>query len=126
MGTTDNMSKITRRQFISTGVTLGTLFFGVFGEVSSVDAAVEPLSYDLLCMRLYAKTDAEKAYLKDIVDKMDDKVIPQKFVYAAFRYAMKKDKLKRIIYFDRCLVYLCGRARIQVKFKPLAYTKNKF
>ena len=116
------MEKLTRRQFISTGVTIGTLFF-VVGTGPEANAAADELSYEFLCMNLYAKTEAEKAYLKDIVDKMDDKTIPKKLVYTAYRYAMKKDKYKRIIYFNRCLVYLCGRANLKVKFKSFTYNK---
>ncbi|MDD3588270.1 MAG: hypothetical protein PHQ75_13895 [Thermoguttaceae bacterium] len=116
------MKKLTRRQFIAAGMTMGACFF-VAGTSPEANAAEDVLSYEFLCMKLYAKTEAEKKYLKDVVDKVKDKTVPQKFLYAAYRYAMKKEKLKRIIYFDRCLVYLCGRANIRVSFKSFSYTK---
>lgn len=81
--------------------------------------SLEALNYESLYASLYPKTDQEEAYLKDIVEKIDKKAIPVKIVVASYRYAMKKRKSERMVYFAKCLSVLCDRAGIKIKFLPL-------
>lgn len=110
------MTVISRRCFFKGLIVTGSLFCG--GWLSdAVSAAEDPLTAEKLKMDLRASTKKQEEYLDDVCEKRDEKIIPAKLVYAAWRYAMKKNKASRVIYFDKCLQILCSREGIKVKFK---------
>ncbi|MDO4586895.1 MAG: hypothetical protein Q4C95_06300 [Planctomycetia bacterium] len=112
------MEIINRRSFLKTLLLGGT---ACCFSCLAVDNgfSLEVLNYESLYASLYPKTDQEEAFLKDIVEKIDKKAIPVKIVVASYRYAMKKRKSERIVYFAKSLSILCDRAGIKVKFLPL-------
>ncbi|MBP3558184.1 MAG: hypothetical protein J6K20_10875 [Thermoguttaceae bacterium] len=106
------MKKFSRR-----GFTIGVLGFGaglflsrdVLGALDALDAA-------LVKQELRVKTDAEGAFVDDVVAKTRSGEIPPNILNAAYRYAVKKDGGRRVYYFARCLEILTKRAGLNVKF----------
>lgn len=107
----DKQEKITRR-FL-----LGSAFFGgiaaIFSSVSEAFGA-EPLDFNQLSLTLYPKTEAEKKYLKEVASRIKEKKIPQKTAYAAWTYAVKKQKSARLRYFSETLSTLCRRTGVKL------------
>lgn len=110
------MTVISRRCFFKGLIAAGGLLCGCsFSETGS--AAEDALTADKLKMDLRASTKMQEEYIDDVCEKRKEKIIPEKLVFASWRYAMKKNKASRMIYFDKCLQTLCSRERIKVKFK---------
>ncbi len=106
------MKKISRRYFAICVLGLGAGLFGsrgVFGAVDAFDAA-------LVKQELRVKTDAEGAFVDDVVAKARAGQIPANILNAAYRYALTKAAGRRVHYFARCLEILTQRAGINVKF----------
>lgn len=76
----------------------------------------ELLDSEFLKTELRVKTDAEGAFVADVVDKVKEGELPLKTLQIAYSYAMKKDKSRRVIYFKKCLEILTQRAGIKIKF----------
>ena len=106
------MKKLSRRDFAIyvLGIGAGLLHSrGVFGASEAFDAA-------LVKQELRVKTDAEGAFVDDVVAKTRSGEIPANILNAAYRYAVKKDVGRRVYYFAHCLEILTKRAGLNVKF----------
>ncbi|MGL4943249.1 MAG: hypothetical protein ACRC46_08655 [Thermoguttaceae bacterium] len=66
------------------------------------------LTADVLKKTLIAKTPAEEAYIDTIVAKRDAGRISAQTVSSAYRYAMKKNRDRRIVYFKSAIDALTG------------------
>ncbi|MDO5309384.1 MAG: hypothetical protein Q4G03_07825 [Planctomycetia bacterium] len=110
------MKRIGRRAFLAR--TLTALVVGATSSFSwsSAGAAVETLNAEYLKRQLVAKTDAECAFIDDVVEKARTGVIPMKFLEMAYRYAMKKSSKHRLFYFKQALSQLCKQAGLKVSF----------
>jgi hypothetical protein len=78
----------------------------------------EQLTADVLQKSLYAKTDEENAYCVFVVEQRDKKVLSNKILYSAYRYAVVKDKDRRFSYFKYSLEKLCKNAGVVLKQEP--------
>ncbi|MBR2003446.1 MAG: hypothetical protein IJ991_04610 [Thermoguttaceae bacterium] len=106
------MKNISRRNFIFCSVGFGTGLFLVrdaFGGYDALDSA-------LVKQELRVKTDAEGAFVDDVVAKTRAGQIPVQILNAAYRYALKKNGARRVYYFARCLEILTQKAGLKVKF----------
>lgn len=106
------MKKLSRRDFTISVLSLGVGLLvsdGAFGAIDALDAA-------LVKQELRVKTDAESAFVDDVVAKTRAGEIPANILDAAYRYALKKDGGRRVYYFARCLEILTKRAGVNVKF----------
>lgn len=104
-----------RRRFIAGAVTLvgSVLFLGLDQQAN----AAEALDPDILKTQLRCKNDAEEKFVDDVVEKVGEKKIPVKILTSAYRFALKKETSKRMIYFKYCLETLLKRAGIRVQLK---------
>lgn len=106
------MKNISRRNFIFCSAGFGTGLFlarDAFGGYDALDSA-------LVKQELRVKTDAEGAFIDDVVAKTRAGQIPVQILNAAYRYALKKNGARRVYYFARCLEILTQKAGINVKF----------
>jgi hypothetical protein len=106
------MKKISRRGFAICVLGLGAGLLptcDVFGASDLFDAT-------LVKQNLRVKTDAEGAFVDDVVAKARSGEIPANILNAAYRYAVKKDAGRRVYYFSYCLEILTKRAGLNVKF----------
>ena len=106
------MKNLSRRRFTTYLLGLGVGFLGsrgAFGASDAFDAA-------LVKQELRVKTEAEGAFVDDVVAKTRAGEIPANILNAAYRYALKKDGGRRVHYFARCLEILTKRAGLNVKF----------
>lgn len=103
-----------RREFITGAVSAFAL--AMLAQTKKADA-VEALDPEILKSQLRVKTDAEAAFVDDVVDKAKKGVIPMKIFMTAYRYALDKGKSKRVIYFRYCLVSLTQKAGLKIDFK---------
>ena len=106
------MKNISRRDFLSCVAAFGTGLLSareVFGGYDALDPT-------LVKQELRVKTDAEGAFVDDVVAKTRAGEIPANILNAAYRYAIKKDGGRRVYYFARCLEILTKRAGLNVKF----------
>lgn len=107
------MNRIGRRSFIARAV--ATLAFGAFAlDAARADSGM--LDADKLKAELRATTAAQATFIDDVVDKVQKGLVPEKMLYAAYKFAMKKEVGRRVFYFRLCLVELAKRARLKVKF----------
>lgn len=104
------------------------LIIGWFGFHSNLhansDVSESYLTTDVLQKTLYAKTDAENNYCQFVIDCRSQGTLPNRILYAAYRYAMKKEKDRRFTYFQQSLVTLCKRENIVLENAPT--TENGF
>ena len=110
---TPKMNRIGRRSFIARAV--ATLAFGAFA-LDAARAGSGMLDADKLKDELRATTAAQATFIDDVVDKVQKGLVPEKMLYAAYKFAMKKEVGRRVFYFRLCLVELAKRARLKVKF----------
>ena len=109
------MKKISRRNFTLCVLGLGASLLSsrdVLGAGDAFDAA-------LVKQDLRVKTDAEGAFVDDIVAKARSGEIPANILNAAYRYAVKKDVGRRVYYFAYCLEILTKKAGLNVKFRKI-------
>ena len=106
------MKKISRRDFTVGVLGLGIGLLGSRGALGAFDA----FDAALVKQELRVKTDAESAFVDDVVAKTRAGEIPANILNAAYRYALKKDGARRVHYFARCLEILTKRAGLNVKF----------
>jgi hypothetical protein len=109
------MQKISRRGFALSifGLGAGLLFSrDVLGASDAFDAS-------LVKQDLRVKTDAEGAFVDDVVAKARAGEIPANILNAAYRYAVKKDAGRRVYYFAYCLEILTKKAGLNVKFRKI-------
>ena len=111
-----NESMIDRRVFLCFvlfGLAGGdSLFAQVVGAAQNAETT---LTGDVLAKTLYAKTPAEKKYCETVIAARDAKILPDRIFYAAYRYAIKKDKDRRFIYFQTVLTQFCKEAGITLQ-----------
>ncbi len=105
--------KISRREAILRGF-LGIGALWVTSSVTPPIFGAEALDYENLSVTLFPKTEKEKDYLKRIASQVRKGELPRKLVYAAWQYATKKAKTRRVIYFDSTLAILCKRAGVKL------------
>ena len=107
------MKKISRRGFAICVLGLGAGLLpvcDVFGATNAFDAS-------LVKQELRVRTDAEGAFVDDVVAKTRSGEIPANILNAAYRYAIKKDVGRRVYYFAYCLEILTKRAGLTVEFR---------
>ncbi|GHT34806.1 hypothetical protein FACS189427_02820 [Planctomycetales bacterium] len=78
----------------------------------------EQLTAEVLQKSLYAKTPEEEAYCAFVVAQRDKKVLPDRVLYSAYRYAVSKDKDRRFSYFKYSLEKLYKNAGVVLKQEP--------
>ena len=114
----DAIMKITevmgRRAFIARAVAfVGSGVFLLSRDVGA-EEALDPAT---LKSQLCVKTKLEEAFVDDVLDKVDEGLLPRKILIAAYRYALKKGRSQRLIFFKSCLETLAKRAGIKIEFK---------
>lgn len=77
--------------------------------------ADQRLTTDVLSKTLYARTPEQEAFLGKCIDLRDSGVLPDRILYTAYRYAMKKQKTRRYDYFKTALEKLCKENRITLE-----------
>ncbi|MBP3530377.1 MAG: hypothetical protein J6K25_04245 [Thermoguttaceae bacterium] len=109
------MKKLSRRGFAICVLGLGA------GLLSSRDVLGASDAFDATLVKqdLRVKTDAEGAFVDDVVAKTRAGEIPANILSAAYRYAVKKDAGRRVYYFAYCLEILTKRAGLNVKFRKI-------
>ena len=114
------------RRFIFQSVLFGLLsVYGGSSFAQSTDFtqnASEALTAEVLINTLYARTAAEKKYCENVIAARNAKILPDRILYSAYRYAMQKDKSRRFTYFQITLTNLCKEAGITL---PTATTSTK-
>ena len=110
------MKKTGRRAFLT--LVLMALAAGSLSAGGIAFGAVAPsvLDSDSLKMELRVTTDAQAAYVDDVVEKVKKGAIPTQILTSAYRYAMRQEKSRRPIYFRICVEQLCKKAGIKVPF----------
>lgn len=103
-----------RRRFIFDALSLVGLGLVALNQDAN---AVEALDPEILKNQLCVKTDAEEAFVDDVIDKAKSGELPMKFLTNAYRYAIQKNKSQRVVYFKRALEALCKRAGRKIEFK---------
>ncbi|MBQ7815587.1 MAG: hypothetical protein IJ387_13980 [Thermoguttaceae bacterium] len=106
------MKNISRRNFIFHVAGFGASLFlarDAFGGYDALDSA-------LVKQELRVKTDAEGAFIDDVVAKTRAGQIPVNILNAAYRYALKKNGARRVYYFSRCLEILTQKSGLKVEF----------
>lgn len=74
------------------------------------------LDADRLKLELRVKTEAEGAYVDDVVDKAKSGIIPVKILTTAYRYAMQREAGRRPRYFKICIEQLAKKAGLKISF----------
>ena len=82
------------------------------GSALFANDAETTLTADVLAKTLYAKTATEKKYCESVIAARDAKILPNRILYSAYRYAMKKDKDRRFTYFQTALTKSCKEAGV--------------
>ena len=77
-----------------------------------VQNADTTLTADVLAKTLFAKTPAEEKYCENVIAARDAKILPNRILYSAYQYAMKKDKDRRFAYFQTAMTQLCKDAGV--------------
>ena len=107
------MNRIGRRAFIARA--FATVAFGAVG-LKFARASSDKLDAETLKVALRATTDEQARFIDDVVEKVEKGDVPEKMLYAAYRYAMKREPGRRVFYFRLCLVELAKRAGLKVVF----------
>ncbi len=71
------------------------------------DSSEENLTPEIVCRTLYVRTTEEEAFVGKCFGLRDEGVLPNRILYTAYRYAVKKTKSKRFSYFKYTIVKLC-------------------
>ena len=116
--------------------------FAFFGLVSvySVSAfaqatdAETTLTADVLIKTLYARTAADKKFCENVIAARDAQILPNRILYAAYRYALKKDTDRRFTYFQTLLLKSCKEAGItlptaaptKTSYNPFTFLTSPF
>ena len=108
------MKKMGRRAFIARAVALACAGFVLPRRLSSASEALDP---EILKTQLRAKTELERAFVDDVVEKSNAGILPVKILTTAYRYALGKGSSSRMVYFKKCLETLTRRAGINITFK---------
>ena len=95
----------------------GTLFAQTTDFVQNAE---ETLTADVLAKTLFAKTPAEEKYCENVIAARDAKILPNRILYSAYQYAMKKDRTRRFIHFQAALAQLCKDAGVTLPTSPPA------
>ena len=103
-----------RRAFIARAVALTGL--GVF-LLSREASAIEALDPEVLKRELCAKTRLEEEFVEDVLEQTKSGTIPKELLLCAYRYALKKGRSQRLIYFRYCLVTLGKRSGLNLELK---------
>lgn len=124
--------------FFRTSLILWGFFFGTFvhfnnhkllvpcvlGQNISVENGSAALTADVLISSLFAKTPAEKDYCVFVVAKRDEKVLPNKILYGAYRYAVNKERDRRFTYFKLSLEKLCKDKKIVLNAPTVSVSRS--
>ncbi|MBQ9875440.1 MAG: hypothetical protein IJM30_13380 [Thermoguttaceae bacterium] len=105
-----------RRAFIGRVATLVGAGYFLAGRSAGASEALDP---EILKSQLRAKTEREKAFVDDVVQKASDGILPMKIFTTARRYALQKDASQRVVYFKMCLEALTKRAGLKIVFKSV-------
>lgn len=108
---------ILRRNFLKGLIFGGAVMFS--GAVALADA--EMLDAQTLKFKLEAKGKIEETFIDTVVAMRDKKIIPEKYVYSAYQYAMKKNK-NRFTYFAKAITHLCEQDKIKI---PVPYEQKR-
>ncbi len=97
----------------------------VFGSSLFAQNADGTLTADVLIKTLYARTAAEKQYCEDVIAARDAKILPNRILYAAYRYAVQKDKDRRFTYFQTVLTKFCKEAGVDINTDSSSSSSGK-
>lgn len=97
----------------------------VFSCSLFAQTAETTLTADVLAKTLFAKTPTEKKYCENVIAARDAKILPDRILYAAYRYAMKKDKDRRFMYFQIVLPQFCKEAGVTLPTTITTKTSHK-
>ena len=107
------MCKTNRRTFLTRA--LGAcLLSALFADVARADS--DALDAETLKMKLRTTTDAQDAFVEDVVAKANRGELPVSILRVAYRYAMGKDATRRVYFFRLCLVNLAKKAKLRITF----------
>ena len=103
-------------------------------NTNSAQNADTNLTADILEKTLYAKTPAEKKYCQAVIAARDAHILPNRILYSAYRYAMNKDKDRRLAYFQTTLTKFCKEAGVtlttteskKTSYNPFSFFMSPF
>ncbi len=81
------------------------------------------LTAEVLAKTLYAVTPSEVQYCEDIINARNAGILPNKILFAAYKYAMKKEKDRRMVYFEIVIADLCKKQGIVLSLSSNASTR---
>lgn len=112
----EKMKRTGRRAFIAQALAL--VVVATLGGARSAlgDSSSSLLDAETLKLELRTKTEAEAAYIDEIVEKAKEGKIPVKFLTVAYRYAMQREAGRRPLYFKICLEQLTKKAGLNLTF----------
>ncbi len=107
-----------RRNFLQTlFLSAGILCCGITTEIFAEEKKKEQITPEIMKKTLYAKTKKEEAYIEDVYQLYEKRIITQKIFYGAYQYALRKKNTTRMIYFSKSLEALCRMSKLNIKFK---------
>ena len=110
------MRKTGRRAFIAQLLALIVVGATGGGEVAYGGATSSLLDAEKLKYELRVVTQAQGAYVDDVVDKATKGLLPIKILSAAYRYAMRREVGRRPLYFKICIEQLAKKAGLKLSF----------
>ena len=110
------MRKIGRRAFLTQLLAVAA-FGAVGGGATAFGGSKSPLlDAERLKLELRVTTQAQEAYVDDVVDKAQKGELPLNILTAAYKYAMKRKVGRRPLYFKICLEDLAKKAGLKLSF----------
>lgn len=110
------MKKTGRREFFAQVAALAAL--GALGGagIAQGGSVSSILDSEKLKAELRVTTEAQGAYVDDVVEKAKDGELPVKIVTASYRYAMRREVGRRPLYFKICVEHLAKQAGLKLSF----------
>ena len=110
------MRKTGRRAFLAQLLAFAA-FGAAGGGATAYGGSTSPLlDADKLKLELRVTTQAQEAYVDDVVDKVKKGLLPLTILTAAYKYAMKREVGRRPLYFKICLEQLAKKAGLKLSF----------
>ena len=116
---------------LSLSFAVNLLFFVCIGnpcpaQTSGATSADNTLTAEVLRDTLYAKTGEEIEYCKFVIRMRDQKILPNKVLYYAYKKAMMQEKGRRFVYFQKILEMVCDNQGIILEDTKMTKAKKFF
>ena len=110
------MRRTGRREFFAQLLALVVVGAAGGGKVAYGDATSSLLDAEKLKLELRVTTQAQGAYVDDVVDKAKKGLLPTKILSSAYKYAMRREVGRRPLYFKICIEQLAKKAGLKLSF----------